>query len=84
MAGNKNSGRRPLGVRMNRLRVIDKAWEVTQEKLESQDKDRVQAALPIVIKSMVDHKEIEAHVVTQEEQGILDKYIHTNRLLSTE
>ena len=83
MSGVKGrSGRRPLSEEMLRHRTILRAWELTSQKLHtSQDKDTYNTAKDIVVKDMTAKEQVDmtAHL-TQEEQSILDKYIHTNRL----
>jgi hypothetical protein len=58
MSGVKGrSGRRIMSVMEKRHRIIDKAWEITGKKLNSDDDDRIAVALPIVIKDMVNKQE---------------------------
>ena len=82
MSGVKGrSGRRVWSIEEKRHRVIDKAWLEVDNKLTSTDKDKISTALPIVIKDMVNKQDIDSTVrISQEEQTILDKYIHSNRL----
>jgi hypothetical protein len=78
MSGVKGrSGRQAWSIEEKRHRAINKAWEITTEKLESNDKDRVTVALPIVLKDLpnINHNDTQLHI-SQEEQSILDKYIH--------
>lgn len=56
MAGVKGrSGRRTLSIEAKRLMVIDKAWAVTEQALDSKDielKDRAHIASPVVKSDM--------------------------------
>lgn len=60
MAGNKNSGRKPLYVEARRLDVVDKAWRVTDQYLDSSDKlsnkvDKAIRIIGITTKQEVEH-----------------------------
>jgi hypothetical protein len=81
--GNKNSGRRPMSVEMRRHRAIDKAWELTVERLESEDPKRFDTAEAIATRDMTVKQDVNSKVMltlTPEEQSILDKYVQCNRL----
>lgn len=87
MSGVKGrSGRRPFSEEAKRHFIIDMAWNLTKEKLESQDKEKYAIAKDMVLKDMISKEDVKLEAdVTQEEKNIIDKYInpiHTNRLSS--
>jgi len=56
MAGVKGrSGRKSMRDEEKRLRIIDKAWQLVAEKLNSLDTDRFQVARDIVIRDITQH-----------------------------
>ena len=82
MSGVKGrSGRRIWSIEEKRHHIIDKAWELTAKKLESDDKDRFDTARDLVLKDMINKEQVDlTSLVTNEEQSILSKYISCNRL----
>lgn len=82
MSGVKGrSGRRVWSIEEKRHHIIDKAWELTAQKLESEDKDRFDTAKDLVLKDMINKEQVDlSALITNEEQGILSKYISGNRI----
>ena len=87
MSGVKGrSGRRTLTdeIRLREMRqqVIAKSWRVANAHLDSAANDKVALAQAICVKSMPTEvkQELNARIVTEQEQSIIDKYIGVNRL----
>ena len=86
MSGVKGrSGRKSIPEEMRRHMVIDKAWRLTDERLDNpNDPKRYDTAEALAVKSMVDKQSVQMDArISQEEQGILDKYISRNRVASS-
>lgn len=56
MAGNKNSGRRPVAEEWTKRQALKKAWLKVEKELEGKDVEKI--ALPLVLKSMVQKQDI--------------------------
>lgn len=98
MAGVKGrSGRRPLSVEAKRLMVIDKAWAVTNEALDSKDielKDRAHIAGPVVKSDMAkpiiidqsthEHKTLHIDVNTADQPALIAALLGRNNGRITE
>ena len=85
MSGVKGrSGRRPLSEEMLRHRTILRAWELTSQKLHSEDKENINIAKDIVLKDMVSKEQVNSNIelISKQEEDILSKYISPNRLSS--
>jgi hypothetical protein len=67
MAGNKNSGMRPLSVRERRLRTIDRAWLKAAEQIDGKDLKPQQAEMvkAIVVKSIPEQVEQSGEVTVR-------------------
>ena len=83
--GGPGSGDRVHSKHDIRRKVIDKAWKVANQALDGEidlaNKDKVMLSQSIVVKDMVGKEQVDSRVqISQEEQGILDKYIRSNRI----
>ena len=81
MAGVKGrSGRKPLCVEMVKFRAVNKAWELIQKKLDSDDPDRFDKARDIIIKDMASKLEARVKDMDKDDKSIVDKYLSINRI----
>ena len=75
MSGVKGrSGRRPWSIEAKRHHIIDRAWELTGQKLESKDEVRFGIAKDIVLKDMTNKTEVTGNIDTL---VIVDKSVNT-------
>ena len=80
--GNKNSGRRVRTDEQLRRDTIQKAWQLTHERLTGSDLKRFSTAEALCLKDMVSKVEAKQDIgltLTQEEQDILKRYADRSR-----
>lgn len=82
MSGKKgHSGRRPYIARNEKDAIIRKAWNKVNYKLGMSDQQSFSIAKDIAVKDMTEKQQVDMTAnITQQEQSIIDKYIHPNRI----
>lgn len=86
MSGVKGrSGRRPLSQELLKHRVIDKAWQLTEQRLDSDDPKKFDTAEAIATRDMTQKQDVNSVsevTISDSDKAILERYTQRARMSS--